>query len=691
LKKKIFITGSTGLLGSNWVEKLYKKNFVKSSSFKNESFINKKNNIKIKGITYVKFFQKLKEFSPDLIIHTAGITDVDECENNQKNAKKVNLNFTKKIVDYCKIYNTKLIYISSDHIFNDEKNYFSETDTVSPQNFYAKTKVLSEKYIIKNLKKYLVVRTNFFGLGNTFKQSFSERIINSIKLNKNIYLFENVYFNPVEINTLISAVETLINKKINGIFNISTNNKISKYEFGLKLAKLFNIDTKLIKKNKLNSKLNLVKRPLNMSLSNKKITKYVNIKNFDLDNNLATFKKVYLSNYYKFRPLIPYGRHLLKKIDIKKVSKILLNKNLTQGDEVLKFEEKFAKFVGSKYAIAVSSASAGLHLCFNSLKKNKNSKLITSPITFVSTTNSAIHNNAKIKFIDIDNNSLNINYKLISQLRGKSSSNIIMPIHFAGSPCEMKKIQSISNVTNDIIIEDAAHALGAKNFDGSFIGNCKYSDAAVFSFHPVKSITSGEGGMITTNNYNTYIKLLRTRSHGINKLNDQMLNKNNSKTDGLNNLWYYEMIENGFNYRLTDIQCALGNSQLDSLNEFIEKRKYLALRYDDFFYGCKNIKITQQKTRNISSHHLYVIRINYKKSKISRAELMHKLRQDGIITQVHYIPIPMHPFYKKKGYSMRGLSNTTKYYEEALSIPIFYNLNEQVQNFVAKKLKFYLE
>ena len=490
---------------------------------------------------------------------------------------------------------------------------------------------------------------------------------------------------------MISSAEYLINKNLYGIFNISSNVRISKYKFGKKIAELFNVDIDLIKKTKLNEHKNLIQRPLNMCLSNKKILQYFDIKKFDLDLNLKKFKKNYNDNYYKVRPLITYGTHYLKKIDVKKVNKVLFSKNLTQGNEVLKFEEKFAKFVGSKYAVAVSSASAGLHLCFISLKKNKKSNLITSPITFVSTTNAAIHDNAKIKFVDINKNSLNLNYRLIKSSNDNKLPNIIMPIHFAGSPCEMNKIKNQASFNNDIIIEDAAHALGAKNFDGSYIGSCKYSDAAVFSFHPVKSITSGEGGMITTNDYNTYLDLLRIRSHGINKLNDQMTNNKNSKTNGIYNPWYYEMIEKGFNYRLTDIQCALGSSQLDSLKEFIEKRKYLALRYDNLFEDCKNIKVTQKKTRAISSHHLYVIRINFKKAKISRAELMHKLRQDGIITQVHYIPIPYHPFYQKKGYTMKNLQNSEKYYDEALSIPLFYNLKNQIQEFVVKKIKSYVE
>jgi dTDP-4-amino-4,6-dideoxygalactose transaminase len=250
----------------------------------------------------------------------------------------------------------------------------------------------------------------------------------------------------------------------------------------------------------------------------------------------------------------------------------------------------------------------------------------------------------------------------------------------------MESISSLAKKYNLSIIEDAAHALGSKYKDGSMVGSCKYSDMTGFSFHPVKSIAAGEGGMITTNNYTIYKTLLRIRSHGINKLDDKFINKNLSSTNGEINPWYYEMQELGFNYRITDFQCALGRSQLKKLSKFISKRKDLVTNYDNAFSCFKNIKPIQIEDRENSSHHLYVIRVDFKKLNLSRASIMIKLREKGIITQVHYIPVTSHPYYKKRGYKTKNYSESLTFYNEALSIPLYYSLTNQDQEYVIKTL-----
>ena len=217
------------------------------------------------------------------------------------------------------------------------------------------------------------------------------------------------------------------------------------------------------------------------------------------------------------------------------------------------------------------------------------------------------------------------------------------------------------------------------------VGNCKYSDATVFSMHPVKIIASGEGGVITTNNYETYKKLIRLRSHGINKKDDLFLNKKNSRTSKLINPWYYEMQDLGFHYRITDIQSALALSQLNKIKKFLKKRKEIARIYDYHFKHSKYINIAQLD-KKYSSHHLYVIRINFEKIKKSRAELMNFLKLNNIITQVHYIPVTEHPFYVKKNYNTKNYPEANKYYKEALSLPIYYTLTKKQQIYVIKKL-----
>jgi UDP-4-amino-4,6-dideoxy-N-acetyl-beta-L-altrosamine transaminase len=388
------------------------------------------------------------------------------------------------------------------------------------------------------------------------------------------------------------------------------------------------------------------------------------------------------------KDMIPYGKHYIDEDDIQAVSDILRNKSLTQGTAVDDFEKAVANYVGVDYAVAVSSWTSGLHISVLAAGVNKEHHVMTSPITFVSSANAALFCGAKPAFSDIDKETLNMcPGKLKASLKKYPSTKAIIPVHYAGVPCDMDSIKSIADECGATIIEDAAHALGARYEDGSMVGSCKYSDMTGFSFHPVKSIAAGEGGMITTNNKDIYKKLIRLRSHGINKLDDSLLNKSLSHTDGLKNPWYYEMQELGFNYRITDIQCALGESQLKKLPKFIERRVELVEQYDQAFSNIENIKSTQLRYRSQSSHHLYVIRIDYKSIKISRAKLMTQLRDNGIITQVHYIPVTSQPFYEKLGFNTNDFPEALNFYEEALSIPLYYSLSDQDQYKVIELIK----
>ena len=385
---------------------------------------------------------------------------------------------------------------------------------------------------------------------------------------------------------------------------------------------------------------------------------------------------------------IPYGKHFIDQDDIDAVIEVLKYKNLTQGDAVDSFENAIAEFVGAKYAVAMSSWTAGLHMACLAADVNEGHDVITSPITFVASSNAALYCNANPVFTDIDSKTINIcpdNLKKTIHKNPKTKA--IIPVHFAGVPCDMEKIHEISIEHDSLIIEDAAHALGAKYADGSMVGSCKYSDMTGFSFHPVKSIAAGEGGMITTNNEDIYKRLLRLRSHGINKLDDNFINEDLAKTGDIQNFWYYEMQELGYNYRITDFQCALGESQLKKLPKFIKRRKELAKKYDQVFQEIPEINPIQQEYRNNSSHHLYVIRVKFDKLNTNRAEFMRKLKKNGILSQVHYMPVTSHPYYQKLGYRTSSYKEASSYYEEALSIPLYYSLTDLEQEKVIKTIK----
>lgn len=386
--------------------------------------------------------------------------------------------------------------------------------------------------------------------------------------------------------------------------------------------------------------------------------------------------------------MIPYGRHHIDEEDIQAVVDILRSGILTQGPAVEAFEQAIAKYVGAKYAVALSSGTAALHLAALAAGVGPGESIITSPITFVASANAALYAGGRVVFADIDPDTINMSPdSLRKALTSNTDVQAVVPVHFAGLPCDMPAIKAAADQAGAVVIEDAAHALGATYPGGQRVGSCAFSLMTIFSFHPVKAIAAGEGGMITTNDEAVYRRLLRLRSHGINKLDDPFELPEQATTNGVPNPWYYEMQELGFHYRITDIQCGLALSQFKKLDKFIARRRVLAKRYDEAFAGMKNCHPAQKTGRDLSGHHLYVLRVDFEKLGKNRGQLMQELRARQIGSQVHYIPVPAQPHYRRLGARPEDCPNAQAYYRQALSIPLFYDLTDEQQAAVIAAFK----
>jgi UDP-4-amino-4,6-dideoxy-N-acetyl-beta-L-altrosamine transaminase len=376
--------------------------------------------------------------------------------------------------------------------------------------------------------------------------------------------------------------------------------------------------------------------------------------------------------------MIPYSKQNINNADIKKIQKVLKSNFLTTGPEVEKFENKLGRFVNSKYAVAVSSASAAIHIACLALGIKKDDYVWTTPITFASTASGPLHCGARIDLVDIDKDTFNLSIdalkkKLLIAKKQKKLPKLIIPVHLAGNPCDMKSLKFLSKKYKFKIIEDASHALGSE-INKQKIGNSKYSDITVFSFHPVKIITTGEGGMVLTKNKDLYQKIKSLREHGIVRNKKNFLKKNDHP-------WYYEQQSIGFNYRMTDIQAALGISQLDRVRSFVKERNKIAKFYNNKF---KLVDIISQKlTKNsYSSYHLYIVLF----AKNIRLKIFNELRKNKFFVNLHYIPLFLHPVHSKK-FDKKLFPNSMDYYQRAISIPIYPGLKKNHLNRLVKIIK----
>ncbi|OAN90459.1 UDP-4-amino-4,6-dideoxy-N-acetyl-beta-L-altrosamine transaminase [Marinobacter sp. EhC06] len=381
--------------------------------------------------------------------------------------------------------------------------------------------------------------------------------------------------------------------------------------------------------------------------------------------------------------MIPYGRQEITQEDIDAVVEVLKSDFLTQGPKVPEFENTVASHVGAKFGVAVNSATSALHVACAALDLEEGDWLWTSPVTFVASANCGLYCGAKVDFVDIDPRTYNLcpdalERKLEQAREQDRLPKVVVPVHLCGQPCDMERIKALSDRYGFRIVEDASHAIGGK-YQGEFIGSGRFSDITVFSFHPVKIVTTAEGGMAVTNDAELAQRMEMLRSHGITRDPARMTHE----PDGP---WYYQQVDLGFNYRMTELQAALGVSQMARLDDFVKRRHELARRYDELLADLPVLSPWQHPD-SYSGLHLYVIRLKLGEIRASHREVFESLREQGIGVNLHYIPVHTQPFYEAMGFAPDDFPESMRYYNEAISIPMYHGLTFEQQDAVVAALK----
>lgn len=378
--------------------------------------------------------------------------------------------------------------------------------------------------------------------------------------------------------------------------------------------------------------------------------------------------------------MIYYGKQFIDEQDINAVIEVLKSDFLTQGPVIENFEKAVAEYCGVKYAVAVTNATSALHIACLAAGLDKGDMLWTSPITFTASANCGRYCGADVDFVDIDNNTYDMSVTALKEKLEKSKikPKVVIPVHLAGQSCEMQEIYDLSKQYGFTVIEDASHAIGA-DYKDTKVGCCKYSDMTVFSFHPVKIITTGEGGMVLTNNEELYKKLTLYRSHCITR-DENLMTK---EADGP---WYYQQIGLGLNYRMTELQAALGLSQLAKVDKFVARRRRLAERYNELLKDLP-LKLPYQNPDTDSSWHLYIVRVDFNKIKKTKKDIFAEMKAKGVCLNLHYIPVHTQPYYQNLGFKNGDFPVSEKYYEEAFTLPLYYSLTDEQQDYVVSALK----
>ncbi len=714
LVKKILITGASGLLGSNlafkWRDQYKILGLYNSHPFTMPGIETQK----IDLLSREAVGRTIREFQPEIIVHCAAIADIDLCETDRDLAHHVNVVATKALAEEINDLSVKLVYISTDTVYAPKEGLLSEKDPVQPPNYYGQTKYKGEQEALKR-RNSLVVRTNFFGWNVQDKLSLGEWVIAELKKGKTIQGFRDTMFSSIYTFELARLLALAIQKDLNGVYNLSSCNSLSKYDFIMAIADVLGLDSKLVQPISVEEFPFKARRAKNMSLNVRKLARDLKIKIPSIETSIDLFLKDYQNGLPQiFKPqgisldtvsedvyphlnFIPYGRQSLDSEDIAAVEEVLRSQYLTQGPKIKEFEGALCERTGAKFCAAVNSGTAALHLACLAAEIGEGDEVITSPNTFVASANCIAFCGGKPVFADIDPQTYTISPEEVRK-KISSKTKAVLPVDFAGQSCNLVALREIVDAARRkyghkiYIIEDAAHAFGSK-YKGKPVGSCLYNDMTIFSFHPVKHITTGEGGAISTNDENLYRRIKLFGSHGIANAKEEFIYPEQAHTPSRAereedlNPWYYEQLYLGYNYRITDIQCALGLSQLKKLERFRRRRREIVNRYNAAFKDGDGLTVPFEHPDGETNFHLYVLLVDFTKIETSRAQVIYGLRDKGIHTQVHYIPVTWQPFYRQNFGTQKGdCPQAEGYYEKCLSLPLHPAMSDRDVDFIIQEV-----
>ncbi len=700
-KKRMLITGISGLLGNNIAYCLKDTYDIVGLYHTHQCEMDGIRTVGMDLTSCKDVHGLIEEIKPEIIIHCAAQADVDTCEVSPQDAERINVLGTRNLVESLNDHQMKFISISTDLVYDGKKGHFSEGDLIHPVNCYGKTKYKSEQEALKR-ENVLILRTNFFGWNIQDKLSLGEWAINELSRKNKIQGFTDCIFSAMYTFELAKVLDAAIKKDISGIYNCASSTSMSKYEFILEIADRLDFDKSLINPILLDDFRFKAKRCKNLSLDISKLADDLSINipsmSSSIDSFVEDFKKGFpgiirssweCKNIYPASSdLIPYGRQCIDEDDIAAVVDVLKSKSITQGPKIQEFESAVCGVTEASFAVSVNSGTSALHIACLAAGVGSGDEVITSPNTFVASANCAVYCGGKPVFVDIDPRTYNLSpVELEKKINEKTKA--VIPVHFAGQSCDMEAILDIVKAGEKkyghkiYIIEDACHALGSR-YKNAKVGLCKHSNMAVMSFHPVKHITTGEGGAVLTSDNNLYKKLITLRSHGITGNSEEFVCREDAFEKGedgdepIRKRWYYEQKFLGHNYRMTEIQCALGISQLKKLDKFCQKRREIVEQYNAAFKDIEWLTVPFEEEFCDSNFHLYVLLFDFKKIGIGRAHVMAELLKKGIQTQAHYIPVYTQPYYRKNfGTDWGNCPVAEQYYKGCLSIPLYPTMSDK--------------